>query len=403
MIQRRDRSQAALLICLALLYLSIFAFLRTTTLYDVEGGHNDRLFSADDLYYVTEFFSAEMDDSPRIIKHPLLVVFGWAFTRLERLLLGAVSVRRHYQLIVLGQMCASILTTCYLGCILTRHYKIDRKRTALLCAVYALAFSTLFYTFVAESYILSALVLMMSYYYAQEDRPVLMAVLGVLAAGITITNAALWAIIVLFSAQPWRRRAAVLFSAGAAFCIAVALTPARTVFFSTFLSGALGSAHNYSDHFPLPEAALRVFFMIFCAPLFYLDTANTSPFGDFSGDALSFLPAAPWYLVLAGLSYLALLVYSAAAHRTQRSVWAPAGVLAANLVLHGLIQYGLKEGFLYCQHHLGAQLLIAACALSPQAGKTQRRVATTVMALVLCAETAGDLPGYRALLAFLMR
>ena len=118
MTQRNDRARWLFFLGLAALYAGVFFFLRTTTLFDT-GGHNDRLFSADDLYYVTKFFSTEMDTSPRIIKHPLLIVFGCLFTRAETLLLGAVSLRRHYQLIVLIQMGAALLSTC--GAIVLRH------------------------------------------------------------------------------------------------------------------------------------------------------------------------------------------------------------------------------------------------------------------------------------------
>ncbi len=41
-------------------------------------------FSADDVYYVNNFFSTEMDTSLRIIKHPLLIVLGWLLTLTER-------------------------------------------------------------------------------------------------------------------------------------------------------------------------------------------------------------------------------------------------------------------------------------------------------------------------------
>lgn len=400
MIRRDGRSRAALLLCVALLYLALFAFLRTTTLYDVEGGHNDRLFSADDLYYVTEFFSAEPDDSPRIIKHPLLIVFGCLFTRAERLLLGVVSVRRHYQLIVLTQMLASVASVGYLDAILEKRHGLTPARARLLCAVYALAFSTLFYTFVAESYCYSALLLLMTFYYAADDRPVLTAALGVLAAGVTITNAALWAVIVLLSGETLRRRVTVLLAAGTAFCLLVALLPIGTVFFSTLLPGAMGSAQSYSDHFPPLEAAVRVFYMLICAPFFLTDLLAASPFGDFLGDALSLLPSAAWYITLLGLAWLALLLYAAVTHRRDRLAWAPLGVLAANLLLHGLIQYGLKEGFLYCLHHLGAQILLASLVL--REGKAAR-VGVWLCAAMLVGEVLANRQGYEILLAFLAR
>ncbi len=158
------KARSVFFVGLAIVYVSIFAFLCTTTLFDT-AGHNDRLFSADDHYYATEFFSADIDDSLRIIKHPLLIVFGCLFTKMELLLLGDISLRHHYQLIILMQMAASLLSAGYLERILELHYKLKIKHAMLVCAVYSLSLSTLFYTFVAESYILSALILIMSYWY----------------------------------------------------------------------------------------------------------------------------------------------------------------------------------------------------------------------------------------------
>lgn len=187
--ERRNRARYLFFHDLSALYAGFFLFLRTMTLFDT-GGRKGRLFSADDLYYVTRFFSAEMNTSPRIVKHPLLIVFGYLFTRAEALLLGAVGLRRHYQLIMLMQLGAALLSSGFLDRILERRYQFDTWHALLVCAVYALSLSVLFYTFTAESYILPALVLTASYWYAGERRTAPTVMLGVLAAGVTIPNAA---------------------------------------------------------------------------------------------------------------------------------------------------------------------------------------------------------------------
>ena len=402
MMRRNESVRWLFFLSLAALYAVIFAFLRTTTLFDTSG-HNDRLFSADDLYYVTNFFSVEMDNSPRIIKHPLLIAFGCLFTRVEALFFGAISLRRHYQLIVLMQIGASLLSVGFLDRILERRYRLETWRALLVCAVYALAFSTLFFTFVAESYIISVLMLTASYWYAGERKTIPTVILGALSAGVTITNAILWALIVLFSGGALRRRLLVLLSAGALFCLCIALLPVRSVFFTTLISGALGSAQSYSDHFGFSETVTRTFFIIFCSPYFLLDMTEASPFGDYQGDALSFLPAADPAIALAGALWLILLAFSAVKNRRCPLLWAPLSVLTANILLHGVIQYGLKEGFLYCLHHLTAHLLIAALMLRPEEKPAVRRVTTAAFFALLAAELLLNLPGYRVLIAFLMR
>ena len=109
-------------LCLAAVYGAIFAFLCRTPFYDVTGAHNDRLFSADDVYCATEFYSADMDDSARIIKHPLFIVYGSLFTRAEEAVFGTISGKSHYQVIVASQMVLSLLSTFYLERILRKQY-----------------------------------------------------------------------------------------------------------------------------------------------------------------------------------------------------------------------------------------------------------------------------------------
>lgn len=399
--QQAFRRRLVYFAVLAVLYGLIFLALWRTPFFNVSGAHNDRLFSADDVYYVTEFYSAEMDDSARIIKHPLLVVFGCLFTRVEQLVFGTMSLKGHYGLIVCFQMCLSLLSAIYLERILRRQYGLGQRRTLLLCSIYALAFSTLFYTFVAESYIMSALLLIMTFYYTREGKGAAIVLLGVLTAGVTITNAALWAVIVwLGDRGSWKRRLILLALGGAAFCAVTALSPVGRFFFARVLAGGVGSFQNYSDRFGLAELLVRVFFIFFGSTAFYLHTADQSPFGDFPGDALSFLPSASPLVVAASLVWLALLVWAAAKRRRDTLLWAPLGVLAVNLLLHGAAQYGLKEGFLYSLHHLPAQILIVALALKPgEAEKQGRRAEGALWCYLLC-EVVLNLPGYLELARF---
>ena len=395
--------RAAFFLCLAAVYVAIFAFLCHTPFYDVTGAHNDRLFSADDVYCVTEFYSAQMDDSARIIKHPLFIVYASLFTRAEQLVFGTISVKSHYQVIVASQMVISLLSSLYLERILRKQYGLKERRALLLCGVYALAFSTLFYTFVAETYILSALLLIMTFYYAGEKNDPVTVLLGVCTAGVTITNAALWAVIVfLVHRGGWKRRLFLLALGGAAFCGVTALLPVGDFFFSSIISGGLYSAQSFRDHFGPLELLVRIFFVFFGSTAFFLRTAPESPFGDYPGDALSFLPSAAWPIVVLALVWVGLLVWGAVRGRKSPLLWAPLGILACNLLLHGAVQYGLKEGFLYSLHHLPAQILLAALALGAPEGRDSRRAEALAWCygagVVLC-----NIPGYLQLTEFITR
>lgn len=397
----RDRRRLIFFAALAAVYAGAFLLVWRTGFYDLAGAHNDRVFSADDVYFVTNFFSRTMDTSARIIKHPLLILFGCAFTRLEGLLLGTISAEHHYMLIVMMQIAVGWLSAAVLDLILEEQYRLDTGRALLLCAIFGLSFSTLFYILVGESYIYSALVLLLTFYFARRGSLAVTAALGVLAAGITITNGGLWAVIVLCSGGNFGKKLATLVLGGGGFCAAVALTPMRTFFFTKLLPGALGSANSFSDHFSPLEALRRVFYAFFGSTGFYLDTANESAFGEFPGDALSFLPSAPLPVTAAALAWMGLLVWAAVKYRRSPLLWAPLAVLGCNLLLHGVIQYGLKEAFLYSLHHLPAQMCIAALPLSPAAGRTERRAVTWgLSAYALCLAVL-NLPGYQALFQYL--
>lgn len=393
----------AFFLCLAAVYGAIFAFLCHTPFYDVTGAHNDRLFSADDVYCATEFYSAQMDDSARIIKHPLFIVYGSLFTRAEKLLFGTISIKSHYQVIVASQIVLSLLSTLYLERILRKQYGLKERRALLLCGVHALAFSTLFYTFVAETYILSALLLLMSFYYAGEGNDPATVLLGICTAGVTITNAALWAVIVWLAHRgSWKRRLGLLVLGGAGFCVVTALLPVGNFFFSSIISGGLYSAQSFRDHFGPLELLVRVFFVFFGSTAFFLHTALETPFGDYPGDALSFLPSASWPIVVLALAWVALLVWGIVRGRRSPLLWAPLGVLGCNLLLHGVVQYGLKEGFLYSLHHLPAQILLAALALRAPEGRDSRCAEVLVWCYV-AGEVLLNLPGYGQLVQFITR
>lgn len=384
----------------SLSYAAIFCLLSHAGLYRIEAAHNDRLFSADDVYYVNHFFSTRMDTSLRIIKHPLLIPLGWLMTTLEHALFGALSVERHYQCIVLGQLLCSLAALYVLERILRTQYGLKTPQTLLLCGIYALSFSVLFFAFVAESYALSALLLLLSFYTARKGAFIRTYILGALAAGVTVTNGVLWAAIVLLSGGKWKGRLLTLLCGTALFFLLVAALPVREVFFRNLLSGGLNSAHSYSDHFGFFPALRYVFFAFFGSTGFYLHTQEQSPFGDFAGDALSFLPEASFPILLAAALFLGLLVWAVLAARKDRLLYAPLAVLALNLLLHGVLQYGLKEAFLYSLHHYAAQLLILAQLLRRE--RTKRPAMWLLRGYGICLIVL-NLPGYAALLQFLRR
>jgi len=402
-----NKKTIAFFFILLVIYSILFIGLCKTPLYEITTAHNDRLFSADDIHYVKQFYSVNLESDPRVIKHPLLMVFACLFTRVEAALFGSISIMHHYMLIVCFQMVCWLLSVIYLFKILNELYQLEQRYTFLFCCVYAAAFSTIFYTFIAESYIFSSLLLLMTYYYGRKEKMLPTVLLGVLTAGITTSNAVLWAVIVFFSGGKMKHRLKVMIAGGVLFCLVVAALPIREQFYSYIIKGSLNSVRNYSDSFTLGEVLIRVFFAFFGSTVFYLDTINQSAFGDFVGDALAFIPSASIPVIVMGGLWLLLLIYTIVRCRKDKRLLAPLGVLAANLLLHGVVQYGLKEAFLYSLHHLSTQILIVSLLFAPSENRSGLASRTKIIAcfigLYLLAAVILNLPGYREIMEFISK
>lgn len=269
----------------------------------------------------------------------------------------------------------------------------------LLCGIYALAFSVLFYTFAAESYILSSCALIMTLYFSQKRNPWMVIPLGAIAAGITVTSVLLWALIVFLSGGKLRYRLAVLLSGGILFCLLTGISPVGPQFFGNIFSAGMGSAENYRDSYTGLPLLRMVFYVFFGSTFFYIDTQNASPFGEFQGDALSFLPSAPVPITAMMAVWVILLVLAIVRGRKDRNLWAPLAVLMFNLLLHGAIQYGLKEGFLYSLHHLFAQICLAA--LLVRNAEKEKTIVRCSLCLFLICEVVLNLCGYISLVQYI--
>ena len=100
------------------------------------------------------------------------------------------------------------------------------------------------------------------------------------------------------------------------------------------------------------------------------------------------------------LGWVGLLVWGVVRGRRSPLLWAPLGVLGCNLLPHGAVQYGLKEGFLYSLHHLPAQILLAALALR---GEREGRWPEGFTWCYAAGLAVCNLPGYWQLVQFITR
>ena len=364
-------------VVIILAYIFCFAGFITEGVYDITPStNNDRFFSMDDSYYVNKIYSTKLDDTGRIVKHPLLIAGAHYATQAEHLILGDISIKNHYIIIVIFQILISFLGIYYLYKILDKKYHLSNLAISILLLIYALSCSNLLYTFIVESYILSGTILILSYWCLLEKKFKSLFVLGILAGGVTITNFALWALMVLFLNDTLRTKLKVIVSSGVGLLITIAVLPIRGVFFTNVFKVFISSPQNYADKFDLLTAGKMGYYSLFGSTYMFIDTVNKSPFGEYAGKAISFVASAPTWMFAAMCVWVAGLIAAIiiGCYNKDKLLLIPMAVLMFSLVLHVLIQYGLKESFLYSLHHSFAQILIIGYLFKGFSGKLGRRI-----------------------------
>ena len=368
-------------VCLVV-YTGLLLLLNGAGIYEIgEGTNNDRFFSMDDVYYITRIYSPDMDTSLRIVKHPLFIVFGNITARLFNALWENPGYPSTYILVIVLQIFLQLLALIYLYKILSEFYRPGNRVILILLAIYAFSVSSLAFTLIAESYIFSGAALIMSYYYLLKKNTAAAIILGIITAGITITNFAVWVIMAVLLTEGRKRKLLIVSVTTSAFVLTITITPASLLFFNNFLTVMVSSPGNYSDSFDLYAVIVRCLYSFFGSTVFFIDTIKESPFGQFPGRAISFLPGSGGLIPALMLLWAGLLIYSAVLNLRNRLLYVPMAVLAFNLVLHGVLQYGLKEAFLYSLHHFFAQALIIASVFLPD-GKNALKVKKPASALL---------------------
>lgn len=347
--------------------------------------NNDRFFSMDDSYYVNHFYSLELDNTGRIVKHPLLSAFAHYVTQLQHVTFGDISISSHYLLIVLGQIIICFIGLVFLFRILKEHYQLPVNIANLLITLYAFSSATLIYTFIAESYIFSGTILIISYWCVLNNKYKSLIVLGILAGGVTITNFAIWAIIIMFLNKTFLNKIKLILISGIGLLGVICLLPIRQVFYSEFFKVFIGSPQNYSNHYSLLKVLKMGFYSIFGSTYFYIDTVNQSPFGQYKGNAISFIPSSNFLIaVVMCVWILGIIIASVKGIQAKdKLLIAPMLVLIFNIVLHVGVQYGLNEAFLYSLHHSFAQILIIAYLMKNTTTPVLKKVVYSLTGLYL--------------------
>lgn len=381
-------------LCLVFYTSLLFLFDHTANVYDLDQHtNNDRFFSLDDVYYAKEIYSLTLENTARIVKHPLFMVFGNIFMRCEKFFFRETDLRTHYILIIFLQILVQLTAVFYLYGILNEFYKLEKKYIFLILCIYSFSTSAILFTLIAESYIFSGTFLIMSYYYLLKKNLPASVILGVVVAGITITNLAIWLIMAVLLLDGIKRKVLTAAFTLVLFVLLVTFLPVGKTFFENFFHVFQNSPKNFSDAFDRYEACIRIIYAIFGTTVFYVNTVNLSPFGEYPGKAISFIPSSNIFTLFFIAVWIGMVLFPVFRAHSRRLLLAPLAILTYNILLHGVKQYGLKEAFLYSLHHFFAQLLIVSSIFLVNDRKI-KQIAFIAMLAFFIGEIVVNLKGY---------
>ena len=321
----------------------------------------DSVLSYDDIYHARSIYS-EAPNYEKIVgtitKHPFISVFGQVIHKGENIIFENNNHTDHYYHIVLFQILLNGIGIFYLYKILTEQYKIKNKWCYLILTIYELATVSLLGTFILDSFIVSATLLIMSYYYLSKQKLIISTVLGILVAGLCITNSISFAIMAIFLLK--KKRNILKVGIGCIFgtLLLSLFLPYKELLYNNFFS----EVQNQADKYIFVSSGIGgyvklIFYYLLASPIFFLNTIHT----QFNGlDKVFFDLSARYPVIIITILFFVFIIYNVIKNIKDRNMLAACGVFIYNIFLHGILKFGLKEGTIYGLHFLFTEILMFA-------------------------------------------
>lgn len=365
----------AIIVISFILFNSINFVFKKNNLYKFDEGRKwDRFFSYDDLYYAKYIFNKDLNQTILLphthIKHPLFAVGGHAFTKIEKSFYPKLSFQNHYHLIIMFQNVVSIIGVVFLFLIMYDCLKLKIKTSFLLSLIFLFSSTIIISSTLIETFVFSSSLLILSYYFISKKKYYISGVLGALIFGVTITNIIPWAIMVLFlvGIKDYKNLFKIAVSALVALLIFTGIiylynSDYITVYFTNCYKTIKYNAEYFEAKFNAVMIIKYFFYYLFVAPFFYINTVNSRPDGLFHRQSVYFEPSANIFIIilsvllLLGIILLAIKLFS---KDRDRNILCCLTIIFYNILLHGVLKFGLHEGFLYAPHILFAYIIMFA-------------------------------------------
>jgi|GEM_PF-5404475 len=364
-----------ILTALALLFFfSCSTILKKENIY--QSGSSDRFYSYDDVYYATKVFNSKSTKKYDLVyssvKHPLFTFGANKFTQMENIVLPNITESGHFYNLVVIQIAVSLVGIIFLYLILRDIFNLKVYLAILLSIIYIFANCVIISTLTVESFVYSSTLLISSYYFISKKRWIISGILGLLVMGTTLTNIAIWGILVIFLNGKDLNSIIKMIIAFLLTTIVVALGIyiIEGDYLIFIIQNTFGIAMENAERFTVDSSFIMIlkrgFYYLFTSGFFYIDTINTNQSGYNVGNAISFVPAANlWITSISVIMYLVLIILIIKKLRKgyDKNIVACLIVLLFNIVLHVVIGFGLIEAFLYTPHFIFSIILLIGLML----------------------------------------
>ena len=363
-LQKVKRNASIIIYCMMIaiiMLISANAIRKNSAIYSKNTPNRyDNITWYDDVYYSRDIYRDDDEYNKityTISKHPILKAWGQIFTKVENKLFPPKDDTSHYYHIVIFQIVVNVIGVIYLYKILKKTGKLKDSWIFLLLTFYELGTATLICTFFAESFLISATLLIMSYYYLSKKNCIASIILGILVTMTTITNCIPFAIMAIILLKEPKKIAVVGGGCVLGTILAIFLLPYSNLFWENVLKVADNNMQSYTvTGNGILQKITAVFNMLITMPFYIFEYAILPIEGG--AQALYFRAYSGNLIAIAGISMLGIMGYTCIKNIKKREVLAALGVFLYNMILHGIIGFGLEEGLIYSLHYMWAEVIL---------------------------------------------
>lgn len=366
---KKNKPFLLLIIVFAIVYfVNFIAFAKGTDVFRVE--RNDVLFSIDSNHFINKMYNPSANEHVgSIVRHPLIANFGKIVSNFALIITDFLKIdltqMKLYSVFAGIQILLGALSVGVIYQYATKIINISNINALMISILYGLSTSNLIFTMAVDSFIISGFLLILGAYtvYMKNEEKMIrtQALIGVFTIGVTITNGALWFInlvVAKFRTPKVLLRICVYF-----ICIFLPLfliQSSSSEIATNFLGLTTGLADRFSTDYTFLDIMRKTFYFIFVAPLFFIFTEYRTPFQtEITERGITFIENAPIVITITGILWLAFLIISIVISVRNKKVWPLIFSIIFFLLIHAIKQFGLREAFLYSQHILYAQVLLA--------------------------------------------